>query len=193
MKKTEEKAIIMYDSPEAAKPCTMNLWVSADGRFWRTEDSARYAGCTHNICDCGKPKDKTYIKCESCRAVDRTERYNAMEFQEWDGNTPLVIFGTDQYFFNQDEINDYCYEQCENEESDSVNLKLVICEPNKYHGIGQDYWEDVLPEDGEVDKNLKIKLAELNAFIESLPPASWREGKIRTSFLYEHQRTQNQK
>lgn len=176
---TEEK-IIMYDSAEAATYKTdIKGWVSSDGRYYGdNEDIARYAGCTHKKCDCGNIHEKGRTKCNACIAKSQREKYNNLPFEEWDGLTPLVLFRDDQYFFDEDSIEEYCEENNVKFE----DLMLVICEPNNYYQINSDYWEDILPEDDNIDPKLEEKLKELNKFIKTLPPASWGEGKLRTSY-----------
>lgn len=184
MNMSEEK-VIMYDSPEAAIYRTdIKGWVSANGLFYGDGESgeraARYDGATHRKCEeCTVViKNRSYTVCDSCLRKRRQIKYNNMPFKEWDGGTPLVLFDDDKYFFDEESILDYA-EDCEMKPE---GLMLVICEPNHYGFISDDYWEDVLPEDGEVDDALRKKVDELNEFIKTLPPASWSAGKFRTSY-----------
>lgn len=177
--KTETKIILPSDS-EAAEFKTVQGWVGRDGRFYgKDERTARYAGSTHAVCEaCGAVAPKGRVKCDPCGAKSAHERYLKLPFKEWDGLTPLCLFGDDQYFFDSYDIDEYC----ENNEVSAEELELVICEPNYYTQIDFDYWTDILPEDREVDEELVKKVDELNAFIEQLKPASWSEGRTRTEY-----------
>ena len=93
--------IIMYDSPKAAKKVNIDLWKASDGRLAVTEDTARYIGCTHKTCECGKPMEKIYTKCSDCRSKAAKERYDALPFKEWDGKEPVCTRDGDTYFFNE--------------------------------------------------------------------------------------------
>ena len=175
--------IILFDSDEAAQPITLSGWQSSDGFFFRDESSARYRGCTHKICDCGKPMSKFYTKCESCRFVSQVEKYDKLPFKEWDGVTPLCIYQSDEYFFNENDIWDYIDNHSEDDdEIKPEDLMLVICEPNYYAPIVSDVWEDIIPEDGDIPKIIQEKLAEFNEFLKKQPPLSWSQGKFRTIF-----------
>ncbi|MGN6417777.1 MAG: hypothetical protein ACTHMC_09815 [Pseudobacter sp.] len=176
-----EKKVIMYDSEEAAKQVTVTGWVSSDGRFFgKDEHAARYAGCTHGTCECGNPTEKGWLKCESCRHKASAERYQKLEFQEWDGITPLCIYGDDQYFFNEDELEDFLYER----EMNGTDICLVLCVPVRYGEVRYECFADDTHEDWEPTPELTQKLNEFNQYLRSLPCHSWTAGKIRTSYEY---------
>lgn len=175
----EDKKIIMPDSPEAATLETVQLWKATNGQYFREERSARYTSATHRKCECGIIfEPKYYTHCEVCRAKKDKERYDKMPFKEWDGSHPLVIFGTDTYFFEDYEIEQYCEENGVKEE----DLMVVLCEPTYAHEIDGSYWEDDLPEDGELPDEIEQALKEFNAKIKAYgKPLSWIQGKERTS------------
>jgi hypothetical protein len=172
-----EEKIVLFTSDEAAFPLTISGWKSRTGSFFLTENSARYDGCTHKTCECGKPMKKYYLKCEDCRFISTQEQYLKLEHKAWDGTTPVCIYGTDTYFFDEDAIGDYCYDN----ECESKDLMLVLCEPNYLSQIESDIWEDILPEDGDIPKALQDKMDELNKFIQTLGPISWSESNKRTT------------
>jgi hypothetical protein len=101
-----------------------------------------------------------------------------MEFKEWDGKAPLVIFDTDRYFFDESDLGDYCEEHHIKESE----LNLVLCEPTYAHEIGpNEYYCDDLPEEGEVPHVIQEAFDELNKTIrESKEVLSWNAGKFRT-------------
>lgn len=180
------KQKIMYESPEAARLVSMTMdgkeiskgWLSVDNCFFTEERNARYRSHTHSLCECGGEAERGYTCCPSCIANKKMERFKALPFKEWDGVTPLCIYGDDKFFFSSDDIDEYLEEQGLN----SDDLMLVVCTELHYNTIDEDYWEDVLPEDGEIPETLKIKLIELNNFIKTLPVASYYPDNIRTKY-----------
>jgi hypothetical protein len=172
----QDKTILDTD-PEAAHQETLTLWVSK-GQAFSNERTARYNGCTHKKCACGNLTEKHYTYCEACRAKRDHERYLKMEFKEWDGKTPLVVFDTDTYFFDESDLGDYC----ENHNIKEVDLNLVLCEPTYAHEIEpNEYYCDDLPEEGEVSHVIQQAFDELNkALRESKEVLSWNAGKFRT-------------
>ena len=170
---------ILEESAEAARQETMTLWVSRNGRAYKEEDLARYDGCTHRRCKCGNITKKHYTKCESCRDADNRERYLALPFEEWDKKTPLCIYGTDQYFFDESDIEDYC----EDNDCATKDLMLVICKPNKVWELDPvDIYNNLLSEDGEIPMELQGYFDELNKKIREYDqPLSWSQGKKRTN------------
>lgn len=178
--KQEQK--IMYDSDQAAQLKTVTGWMSADGRFFgKDEHMARYCGCTHMLCECGNEMKKGYGKCESCRRKKEQENYLNLPLVEWDGSTPLVIYNDDKYFFDESDIADYC----EINEVMPEDLRLCICEPNLFTGVDYEMWTDILPEDcDDLPKKLVEGIKVLNKLIGELPPASWSQGKKRTTIHF---------
>ncbi len=149
-----------------------------------TEETARQHLATHKKCELGHIYPKNSY-CARCAGKRSNENYLKKEFQEWDGETPLVIYNDDTYFWNQESIEEYIEEN----ELESDELQLVICRPNHLHEICEDYWEDGWPENldsiADFDKVLDEKLKDINAYIKTLKPVSWSEGKYRTEYKYE--------
>lgn len=179
MQKIEEK-IIMYDSAEAAQQITITGWVSGgDKRFWyKDEHMARWSGCTHLKCECGKIMRKSYTKCDDCRHKLAAERYNALPFKEWNGE-PVVEWDGDKYFFNEEDLIEYC------EENEIKEIDLLFCIENNWRNIDEDYWADEMPDnaDGELPKELQLALNSLNSVINTLPAQSYSPSKIRTKYI----------
>lgn len=118
--------------------------------------------------------------------------YKDLPFKEWDGKTPLVIFGDDKYFFDSDDIESYLEEingdvKDESEKRTSTDLQLMICEPNRIAEIDfNGLYGDVLPEDMDIEdvvpNDILHLMNELNKLIkEKKPILSWSEGKFRTT------------
>jgi len=175
---------VMYDSPEAARFVEgIKGWVDINNRFFGdnkdSEHMARFSSCTHRLCDCGNIMERGYSKCRFCINNANIERYNALPFREWDGVTPVYSETQDTYFFNEQEIIDYC----EDEEILPERLRLVLCKPNNFSHIDYEQWQDIMPDDvDELPKKLLDGIEALNKIIDELPPASYSPGKIRTEY-----------
>lgn len=182
-----EKQIIMSDSPEAAAHRTdITGWVSRHGRFFGKEERlARYDGCTHVHCEaCETPVKKPYTHCKDCRDKRAVERYNALEYKDHDGETPLYSQWLDKYFFDIGELHDTVME----EEISIEVLQLVICNPVTLTTIDEEYWMDDLPsvpEEGELPSQVAEALQEFNNILKEAGPVSWLPGKFRTSIKLE--------
>lgn len=184
-----EEKVIMYDSPEAATFKTGIFgWVSSTGQFFGNGDgaerSARYAGSTHHVCECGQVAERMYTHCADCRSKREGDRYLKLTEVEWDGSTPLCLFEDDKYFYDEDDICQYC----EDNEIESTQLRLVLCEPNSYTEVDVDAIapEDVSPEDydGDLPKEIQEALDNLNKVIrEYKKPFTWSAGKKRVTVL----------
>ncbi|MFD1770836.1 hypothetical protein [Sphingobacterium suaedae] len=137
--------------------------------------------CTHDDCkECGIEFEKKYthdLYCDACLHKRRVDRYKALELVEWDGETPLVIFGDDQYFFNEDDIISYC----EDNECQPNDLMLVVCRTSNLSQIDWDHWMDEVHEDWEPSAELTRRLIEFNEFLSNEPSNTWFEGKKRVT------------
>lgn len=171
----------MYQDEKAAKQTTISGWLSNSGRFFTEEHIARYDGCTHVICEeCKGECEKPYYVCQACREAREDEKYLAMPFKEW-AEEMLVIYGSDTYFTEEWEVVDYC----EDEGIDIKDLQLMICEPVYLPELDySDFFHDELPEDfvlADVAPNVIDAFEVLNSVIRKQKPASWVQGKFRTT------------
>jgi hypothetical protein len=174
---TEEK-IIMYDSPEAAKQVTVTGWVSSDGRFYGSDEHlARWAGSTHNKCECGNIVKKSWLKCESCREKMDDDKFLSLPFKEWNGSDVVCTKDCDKYLFS---ASDVLYYMTEEFDEPLQELDLIICEDEPLQTVGEDFWLDGMPDDAELPDALLKALKNLNNVIESLPPQIYYPSKIRT-------------
>ena|SRR5688572_22693209 len=178
----------MYDSPEAAMYRTgIEGWVSSDGRFFgkggRAEEAARYAGCTHRKCECGGVAEKSYIRCENCRIKAANELYEKMPYREWNGKDPICLYDGEEFFFDEDSLIEYLYDN----ELNGSDVQLVLCQPMTYALIDGETIAGDSHEDWEPSKELAAKINEFNEFLKTLPPHSWVPGKMRTSYEYTYE------
>lgn len=175
---TAQKTIIMYDAPEAASLKTVTGWVSADGRFFGADENlARHCGATHRRCDVSQDHQIYAVNsyCTECHQARRQAKFAAMPIKEWAGE-PLVIFDSDQYFFDEDSLRDYLIDS----DIDLADLQFCVCEPNYPSQIDPaDYFCDDLPEGGEIsDDQLVAAFDLLNEMIRNAAPLSWSQGEF---------------
>lgn len=158
-----------------------NLGTVKNPRYVVTENTVRKELSTHKVCEsCGNNISK-HSYCYPCYESKNKDNYFKKEFKEWDGKTPLVIYNSDEYFFDGDSVLDYI------EENEEEDLQLMICEPNYCPELSEEYFtEEFLPENyndlGDFDKGLVQKVKELNEYIRTLKPMSWSQGRYRTEF-----------
>lgn len=110
--------------------------------------------------------------CEECHRESRQADFAKMEHVVWAGE-PLVIFDSDQYFFDAESLADYCWEN-------SVlpsELQLIICDPNYPPEFDiEQHCEEIIP-DGEDYYSLSQEIRDaadaLNKAIKQSAPVSW--------------------
>ena len=171
--------IVMYDSDEAATyRHNIGGWVDRHGIFCgKDEDLARWRGCTHRPCSkCGKPAPKSYTVCDKCRRKADAEKFEARERKDWNEKGPVYSDALDCFFDSWDEINDAADEY----EMEVKDLRLLICEPVFAREIEpEDYYHDLLPDDGTLPAEIEEAFKALNAAIRDCKtPLSWEPGKF---------------
>lgn len=179
---------IHFNSPEAATRKTVTSWVSNGGFLYgEDERAARYAGSTHRDCGtCPTEVEKNRIYCGACLYERNREKFQAMPFKEWDGKEPIVIFRSDDYFFNKDDLRDFV----DYHKDDISEIEFCICAPQYADEICPDeYYCDSLAPDhylSDCAPELIDKFEELNKYIrENKIILSWVQGKFRTSITME--------
>jgi len=171
----ELEEIIPFDSSKAAQRIRITGWVSRDGYFYHDDErTARFSGCTHVKCsDCNALVPKTRLTCDYCQEKKDTERYAAMDREEWDGFTPLVLFNTGIYFWSREDIDEYCRQTGAKIES----LKLVLCEDVDGPEFDpEDFLLDYLPEGDDVPEGIRQAATLLNKAIAEAGVLSWHQG-----------------
>lgn len=170
--------IILPDSPEAATWRTdIAGWVSRDGQFFGdgrgAEHLARMAGSTHACCDdCTLPIPRGRTWCGTCRETRAVERYRARESRPWDGKTPLYSEVADVYFFDEDELTDYC----DAHECTPASLRLLLCEGHLLSIIDADDLGNELPDEAEIPDAVEAARLALNQAIRDAGPIWWSPG-----------------
>lgn len=173
---SSKELVILNTDPEAAREMTVTGWVSRDGMFYgKDERIARWAGCTHIVCECGKPTPKSYTKCDECRAKAERARWLALPVVEL-SDGPFCVYQDDRYFWSLQDVYDHCYDQ----EIRPSDLMLVTCEPQYAREVDPDYWCDDTPEDGDLPADIEEALDALNKVIRARKePLCWYPGKQR--------------
>jgi len=157
--------------------------VFAGGEPAENERLARWCCATDLPCEepgcVGRRQAKFYVCCETCYEKKQAARYAALPEAAWDGAIPLVIFNSDRYFYDEDDLLDYCAD----ENVKVAELRLVICEPVGFPAFDVlDFLHDSLPEDhGAADFEAPTHEIDalVDAWIEKNAPKSWEEGKMR--------------
>ncbi len=166
-----EEPKVMYDSPEAATKVTVTGWQARNGRFWHEDEHmARYEGSTHKTCECGEVIAKNSY-CSPCYTKRQREEWLKMPIVEWDKVCMIAMHDGDRFFSEIDEFLEYC------EENDILpgDVMLVATEGDHLREVETDYWEEQMPEDGELPSAIQDKLDELNKAIqEHTKPFSWQ-------------------
>jgi len=117
------------------------------GAIYPTENSAAYCHATDRKCqDCDNRTERHYTHCKTCRGRRDAEHWQAMPEVEWDGVTALSLNDSYRYFFNTEELADYCvYEGIEVDD-----LMLVVCKHIRPYSFSLDDFlasHGLLPDD----------------------------------------------
>jgi hypothetical protein len=178
-----EEKIVLYDSDEAATYKTGIVgWVASTGQYWaKDEHMARWSGCTHMKCECGKIFPKGRLHCDSCQAKLDTEKYYALPLIDWDETTPVCEWHDDRYFWDKESVLEYMYDLLEDAKKHNCEpeFQLVICEPQYLHRLDSDNWVDDLAEDGELPDAVMEAIDVFNEILKNQGPSCWYAGKHR--------------
>ncbi len=187
LKTTKKKEIMKIEKPddiiilgdESVIEYKTNIegWVGKDGKYYGKSDVAKqtalYANSTHRKCSCGN-LFKINAYCESCREKRFKERFLELEEVEWDGESALVCFDDDRYFYSLEDAHEYC----EDNEIDIKDLMLVQCERkftfahinidemNEEYCTEEETFSDFHPE-------IAKKVDELNALLDNTKSKLW--------------------
>lgn len=135
--------------------------------------------CTHDDCiSCGKEFKKRflYIKiCDECQYKKDVDKYYSYDLVEWDGETAVVLYDGDKYFFNQEDIEIYCEEN----ELNPEKLMLVLCSTSNLSQIDLDHWRDDVHDDWEPSDEMLKRLKDFNDFLSKEPSNTWFPTKKR--------------
>ena len=172
-----------YILPEGveAKKESVDLYRGKDHYFHEKELAEMELAIGQECRVCGKNTGyKSRLVCDACTTRLANEAYNNKPYTEWNGSDALVIYNTDIYFFNEDGLEQYCEEN----EIDSKDLKLMICEKEPVPQFStssfledSSEWFEEIPNEEEIDEKINKILQEQL----SLYWISWVQGKYRTT------------
>lgn len=129
---------------------------------------------THVDCEqCGTEFEKQYTYdrfCIDCANKIREDKYLKLDLVEWNGKDVLNIYNDDKYFFDTDEIEEYCEEN----DIESKDLRLVTCYKTSFSPID---WETIekeqTHEDWEPSDEFVFKVDEFNKWLTSQSTNTW--------------------
>lgn len=130
---------------------------------------ATHADCEE--CNIEFEKDYTHQRhCFNCSQKKKAEKFAKLPLVDWDGKTPLCIWGDDQYFFSEDDIEQYC----EDHEIEKDQLHLELCKETSFGeiNIGELFMDD-LHDDWEADSQLAELEDKMNAYLKTASTNTW--------------------
>jgi hypothetical protein len=130
--------------------------------------------------ECGAPVEKTWTHCEDCRNKRAIARWAALPFKEWDGKTAICTWDGDKFFFSEDDLIEWLYDN----EFNGCDVMLVSAVEITYPELDVDYFSHDAHEDWEPQKELLDAIEKLNEVVRKFPAHSYTVGKIRTSYEY---------
>jgi hypothetical protein len=145
-----------------AEQVAINAWACTTcGKFWPVttrnkrwtaadaENAARHCCSKNSPCHlCGKPTSRAYTACDACRAKLRREQWEACEVKPLE--FPLTIQDSDEWFFDEDALLEYCYEN----EVKPGELLLRIGVPSKPRRFEpEEFWCDYINDDYDPTDN----------------------------------------
>lgn len=155
-------------------------------RFYGDEEgaerTARY--CCEKDHECGTEgcngrAGKPWIYCDPCIKKRADARWAGLEQVAWDGDTPLVLFDDDHYFFDVDDLEYFLDEEGLTLEK----IQLVIAEEDRKPRFDiQEFLCDYLPEGEDVDGAEKLDKF-VNRWIGNNVPSSWVPSKKRPTLV----------
>jgi hypothetical protein len=156
-----------------------------NGLAWPRKRDAEYNAAIDRRCEaCGKPTgSKHRLLCPECSYIKRTEKFLSFPVVEWDGETPLSLFDSDEFFFGEDDIDFFC----EDTGAEKGNLQLVICEPSQPPVFDMtEFLEAILPEDWSAEdlgehegKSARDIESMVNKWLSMCNPISWEPSNKR--------------
>lgn len=93
----------------------------------------------------------------------KTESFLKLTEVDWDGESPVYSDINDTYY------NDLDHAECDLEENQTLeDLQLLACRPEYVRPLDESYCEDILPEDGELPKEILDAMDEFNRKVEGI-------------------------
>lgn len=172
---------LLYES--AAEPCMVPGWRCKTCKaMYHIEDAARVCCAVDAPCHKGCGERVTvqgrYMACPACCRKSEDERWAKLKKADWDGETPLCVYGDDRYFFDVEALANWVDEANYDRKEEGLpplhveDLRLQLCEVAKPRVFeANDFWSDDLPEDEDLDSD------EIDTIVNE-----WAEANIRTMY-----------
>jgi len=169
-----EKQIMLPENIELTEE-VKTLYKDKNGKYYLSKEGAQEKLATHFKCKCGNGiRERNRIFCDACEPPAKPK-----EIKVWDGESMLYVREFDKYFNDVEEIEEYHAF----DEIDKDTLTIYICDGNYLSTVSEEYWEDLFAEDGELPKEIRAKLDELNKAIQDYKkPVSWSPSKYIAKF-----------
>lgn len=173
----EESIIVLGDESVVEYRTNIEGWVGKNGIYYGKDqlgkERAMYANSTHKKCDCGN-LFKINAYCETCREKKFKEKFLNLEEVEWDGESALVCFDDDRYFYSLEEAQEYC----DDNEIDIKDLMLVQCEQKfRFAQINIDELNEEYCTDEETfsdfHPDISKKIDEINDLLKNTKSKLW--------------------
>jgi len=118
------------------------------------------------------------------REDSRNNRFATFPVRKWDCHTPLVVFNTDEYFFDEATVYEYIAGRSESERLRICESRAVFIEPVEAADL-------LLGGDGNIELPTAILLAieDLNKAIRQCDPICWEQADIAVDIADLRERT----
>ncbi len=157
----------------AAEPAVLAAWKCLKcSRIYQGDLDAQV--CCTKIrrcagCDALFRDPVSYAHCEPCRSQREKSRWQALPVHPWDGKFPIAIYHSDQFFFDEGELESYLEDRSDAKIED---LRLVMCEANNVREfLMSEFLEDSLPEGWRLDETEINQI--VNDWIDKHSPFSY--------------------
>lgn len=176
----ETKPLLPWNESAELRVITEPQWFCRTcGRFFGSDErQARYCCSGSRICeDCGKECHKHFTVCNSCDRIRREKKWFEKPVVSWDGEFPITLWDSDEFFFDLESLQDYIYE-LELDEGETLidyvnNMRFTSCKPTKPRDFDlSSLFEDCLGDDQDPPENDELEKA-VNDWVKSLIPVSY--------------------
>lgn len=181
-KPQEEKSYILPEDKISASRELFPGWLSRRGIIFldraygsqdESEEVARKDGANAIRCTkCGLVIPKTHsVMCDYCRAIFKQDTFASFPEKKYSECSGVVaIYDDDRFFFNREEIDDFCYDG----EIDKASLKLVECMQSSPRTLTDEFfWDEMPSEIDECPKELYDLIDKFNKEVSKLDIWGW--------------------
>ena len=133
--------------------------------------------CETEGCDTRVPKPGL-LYCQPCLNKRGLEKYLTFGEFDWDGDSPLVSYNDDRYYFNEDDLREHAEEL----EVKPWEMQLMICvKESKPRFEVYEFLQDYLCEGQEYEAHWAEIDKKVNDWIDGNAPTVWVQSSKRVS------------